>query len=126
MTHYILKDFTVHPYWNKEIYIPMLKLSFTPEINGDTLSFNHHGIQYFMDLNSAGRALHSGAIMVQLTRRNKYRTLRKPIGLPNHVAIVFTTYSGKPLNIRALDTKRVWDMAHPNSSMAHAFKHATG
>ncbi|HCW3892824.1 TPA: hypothetical protein OXK63_001740 [Acinetobacter baumannii] len=98
-----LSHYADHPFWSGQIYIPFLQKSVGVSRVEDTLQFTYHGMNYSINLNQKGTLHADGSLLVAVARKPKFRTIRKPIGLPSHTSIYFMTHQGKCLSQRDVD-----------------------
>ncbi|EJB8489897.1 hypothetical protein UN96_12355 [Acinetobacter baumannii] len=106
-----------HPFWSGQLYIPFLQKSVGVNRIEDTLQFTYHGMNYSINLNQKGTLHSDGSLLVAIARKPKFRTIRKPIGLPSHTSIYFMTHQGKCLSARDVDSWSSYQGA-PTAMMA--------
>lgn len=93
-----------HPMWNGQIYIPFLRSSLGVSVIEGSLQFCYHGMHYSINLNQKATIHADGSVLVAVARKPKFRTKRKPIGLPSHTSLYFITHEGRSLSMRDVDT----------------------
>lgn len=117
-----LTDYASNPLWNGQIYIPFLRTSIGVNVVDDQIQFSYHGMNYSINLKQKGTVNADGSILVALARKPKFRTVRKPIGMPSHTSIYFLTFDGRSLSIAEVDSWIGWK---PNTALGQAFANAT-
>lgn len=118
-----LSDYTVNPNWNGQLYIPFLRTSVGVSVIDHTLQFSYHGMNYTINLNQKGTVQSDGSILVAVGRKPKFRTVRKPIGMPSHTSIYFLTYAGQSLSLAEVDAWIGWS-PKKSPSIAQAYRSA--
>lgn len=108
-----------HPMWNGQIYIPFLRASLGVSVVEGSMQFSYHGMLYSINLNQKATVHADGSVLVAVARKPKFRTMRKPIGLPSHTSIYFITHEGRSLSMRDVDNWFQWN--EQPTSMSQTF-----
>lgn len=121
---YNVNDFTSHPLWTGMLYIPFIQQTVGVSIEDGLLTFSYHGMNYTIAINQKAKVQRDGSVLVALGRRNKYRSLRKPIGLPSHSNVYFLTSATNSLTTNDIEKMRINSFKRQNTSIAEAFRMA--
>lgn len=119
-----VEDYVTHPSWSGKIHIPFIRQTIQTEVIDGILTFSHHGVNYSIPLNHQVKAQSDGSIIVAMGRKNKYRTVRKPIGLPSHASIYFVTNKNQSITPHDVHLYKVWKHNVPQTTMKKAMQAA--